>query len=203
MAKHELATFAGGCFWCMVSPFDEFPGVVKVVSGYTGGHQPNPTYEQVCAGGTGHVEAVQITYDPEILAYETFTDVLASDRSHRSRGSSAIRAALIAPQSSTIPGAKGCRRGIQAGLAESGADAPSHPICRPRSSGRRRLPPGFYKKNPPITRTTARARAGMSLSGTLVLEARSHRPQGKADGYPVPGNPGKRDGTAFPERVLG
>lgn len=75
MASHELATFAGGCFWCMVSPFDEYPGVVKVVSGYTGGNMPDPTYEQVCAGGTGHVEAVQITYDPHILSYETLLEM--------------------------------------------------------------------------------------------------------------------------------
>lgn len=72
---NELATFAGGCFWCMVSPFDEYPGVVKVVSGYTGGHVKNPTYEQVCKGDTGHVEAVQITYDPKVLSYETLLEM--------------------------------------------------------------------------------------------------------------------------------
>lgn len=75
MARQELATFAGGCFWCMVSPFDEYPGVVKVDSGYTGGHVKNPTYEQVCAGDTGHVEAIQITYDPEVLPYETLLEM--------------------------------------------------------------------------------------------------------------------------------
>ena len=75
MTKHELATFAGGCFWCMVSPFDEYPGVIQVVSGYTGGHVDNPTYEQVCTTETGHVEAVQITYDPEILPYETLLEM--------------------------------------------------------------------------------------------------------------------------------
>lgn len=67
----ELATFAGGCFWCMVSPFDEQPGIIKVVSGYTGGHTENPTYEEVCSDTTGHYEAVQITYDPEKMSYET------------------------------------------------------------------------------------------------------------------------------------
>ena len=54
---YELATFAGGCFWCMVAPFEAEPGVVKVVSGYTGGTKKNPTYEEVCQGGTGHIEA--------------------------------------------------------------------------------------------------------------------------------------------------
>ncbi|MBO2945157.1 peptide-methionine (S)-S-oxide reductase MsrA [Paenibacillus sp. F411] len=68
--KTELATFAGGCFWCMVSPFDEMPGIEKVVSGYTGGHKANPTYEEVCSETTGHYEAVQITFQPDIFPYE-------------------------------------------------------------------------------------------------------------------------------------
>ena len=68
--QYELATFAGGCFWCMVEPFDEQPGIMKVVSGYTGGHTENPTYEEVCSDTTGHYEAVQITFDPAIFPYE-------------------------------------------------------------------------------------------------------------------------------------
>ncbi|EIT83653.1 peptide methionine sulfoxide reductase [Fictibacillus macauensis ZFHKF-1] len=66
----QKATFAGGCFWCMVSPFDEQPGIVSVVSGYTGGHTENPTYEEVCSNQTGHYEAVQITYEPDVFSYE-------------------------------------------------------------------------------------------------------------------------------------
>ncbi|WP_232735762.1 peptide-methionine (S)-S-oxide reductase MsrA [Alteribacter populi] len=66
----KQATFAGGCFWCMVSPFDEQPGIDRVVSGYTGGHKVNPTYEEVCTNTTGHLEAVQITYDPNVFPYE-------------------------------------------------------------------------------------------------------------------------------------
>jgi peptide-methionine (S)-S-oxide reductase len=69
------ASFAGGCFWCMVHPFDELPGVVSVTSGYTGGHKANPTYQEVSAGGTGHVEAVQIVYDPARISYEKLLDV--------------------------------------------------------------------------------------------------------------------------------
>ena len=61
MKKTEVATFAGGCFWCMVAPFAELPGVEKVVSGYTGGHKEKPTYEEVASKTTGHHEAVQIT----------------------------------------------------------------------------------------------------------------------------------------------
>jgi len=68
--KVALATFAGGCFWCMVKPFETWPGIVSVVSGYTGGHTVNPTYEEVCSETTGHVEAVQITFDPAIISYE-------------------------------------------------------------------------------------------------------------------------------------
>lgn len=68
--QHEQAIFAGGCFWCMVKPFDQWPGVKEVVSGYTGGHKPNPTYEEVCSETTGHYEAVRITFDPEVISYE-------------------------------------------------------------------------------------------------------------------------------------
>lgn len=65
-----VATFAGGCFWCVESDFDAIPGVEKTVSGYTGGELDDPTYKQVTAGGTGHREAVEITYDPEVVSYE-------------------------------------------------------------------------------------------------------------------------------------
>ncbi|WP_146549068.1 peptide-methionine (S)-S-oxide reductase MsrA [Rummeliibacillus suwonensis] len=70
----EKATFAGGCFWCMVKPFDEQPGIESVISGYTGGYIENPSYQQVCSDLTGHFEAVQITYDPEIFPYEKLVE---------------------------------------------------------------------------------------------------------------------------------
>ncbi|AMA71508.1 MULTISPECIES: peptide-methionine (R)-S-oxide reductase MsrB [Aneurinibacillus] len=73
--RYELATFAGGCFWCMVSPFEEMPGIIKVVSGYTGGHKENPTYEEVCSDTTGHYEAVQITFEPDVFPYEKLLDI--------------------------------------------------------------------------------------------------------------------------------
>ncbi|MGN8647009.1 peptide-methionine (R)-S-oxide reductase MsrB [Gracilibacillus sp. HCP3S3_G5_1] len=66
----EKAIFAGGCFWCMVEPFDTQPGIEQVISGYTGGDKPNPTYEEVCTNTTGHREAVEITYNPEIFPYQ-------------------------------------------------------------------------------------------------------------------------------------
>ncbi|MED5016348.1 peptide-methionine (S)-S-oxide reductase MsrA [Paenibacillus chibensis] len=65
----ELATFAGGCFWCMVKPFDELPGIRSIVSGYTGGRTENPTYEEVGTETTGHLEAVQITFEPGVFPY--------------------------------------------------------------------------------------------------------------------------------------
>jgi peptide methionine sulfoxide reductase msrA/msrB len=74
-AKIEKATFAGGCFWCMVPPFDKLDGVTEVTSGYTGGHKDNPTYEEVSAGKTGHVEAIQVTYDPSKVSYEKLLEV--------------------------------------------------------------------------------------------------------------------------------
>ena len=73
--KLEKATFAGGCFWCMVKPFDTLPGIESVISGYTAGHVENPTYEQVCTGTTGHTEAVQITFDPEVFPYKDLVEV--------------------------------------------------------------------------------------------------------------------------------
>lgn len=73
--RYELATFAGGCFWCMVKPFDQWPGIIKVVSGYTGGNVENPTYEQVCSDTTGHYEAVQITFDPSVFSYKELLEV--------------------------------------------------------------------------------------------------------------------------------
>jgi len=69
------AIFGGGCFWCMEPPFDKLAGVVSTTSGYIGGRTPNPTYEQVSGGGTGHVEVVQVVYDPSKVSYEKLLDV--------------------------------------------------------------------------------------------------------------------------------
>lgn len=66
----ELATFAGGCFWCVESGFEKVPGVVDAISGYSGGHVKNPTYEQTTTGNTGHLESVQVRYDPNMISYE-------------------------------------------------------------------------------------------------------------------------------------
>lgn len=71
----NYATFAGGCFWCTEKAFSERPGILLVVSGYTGGTIENPTYEQVCSGQSGHVEAVQITYDDQLISYDTLLTI--------------------------------------------------------------------------------------------------------------------------------
>lgn len=71
----KTAVFAGGCFWCMVKPFDTQSGIISVVSGYTGGHVKNPTYEQVTTGTTGHTEAVEIRYDPMVITYGELVEI--------------------------------------------------------------------------------------------------------------------------------
>lgn len=75
MSQFAKATFAGGCFWCMVKPFDHYDGVISVIAGYTGGHVENPTYQQVCKGDTGHTEAVEITFDPKKMSYNELLDI--------------------------------------------------------------------------------------------------------------------------------
>lgn len=153
MANHQLASFAGGCFWCMVSPFDEYPGVVKVVSGYTGGHVKNPTYEQVCSGDTGHVEAIQITYDPEVLPYETLLDMFWRQIDPTDPGGqfcdqgSSYHTAIFYHTPEQQAAAEASKRA----LAESGRfDAP---IVTPILPAAEFWPAedyhqGFYKKNP-------------------------------------------------------
>ena len=74
-ANQERAIFAGGCFWCMVEPFETWPGIVSVLSGYTGGNVDNPSYDQVSSGVTGHVEAVEIIYDNRIVSYQELMDL--------------------------------------------------------------------------------------------------------------------------------
>ncbi len=71
----EVATFGGGCFWCLEGPFDRLPGVLSTISGFSGGHTANPSYKQVSYGGTGHTEVVQVTYDASIISYEKLLDV--------------------------------------------------------------------------------------------------------------------------------
>jgi peptide-methionine (S)-S-oxide reductase len=71
----ETATLGGGCFWCLEAVYQELKGVQKMESGYTGGHVPNPTYEQVCEGTTGHVEVVKVTFNPDVVTYREILEI--------------------------------------------------------------------------------------------------------------------------------
>ena len=73
-AAIEKATFGAGCFWCVEAMFQDIKGVSKVVSGYSGGHVKNPSYKEVCTGRTGHAEVIQVTYDPDLVSYETLLE---------------------------------------------------------------------------------------------------------------------------------
>ena len=73
--RYEFATFAGGCFWCVESDFEKNDGVIEVISGYTGGEESNPTYDEVASGQTGHVEAIQVKYDPQKISYDELLDI--------------------------------------------------------------------------------------------------------------------------------
>lgn len=75
MAQTQLATFAGGCFWCMQPPYDKTEGVITTTVGYIGGGTLNPTYEEVSGGDTGHTEGIQIEYDPELVSYDQLLDI--------------------------------------------------------------------------------------------------------------------------------
>jgi peptide-methionine (S)-S-oxide reductase len=78
MSRTEAATLGGGCFWCLEAVFDELRGVEEVVSGYSGGTVPEPTYTQVCAGTTGHAEVVRVTFDPTVVSFQGILEVYFS-----------------------------------------------------------------------------------------------------------------------------
>ena len=78
MAQRETAILAGGCFWCLEAVYDRLEGVDSVESGYMGGDMPNPTYERVCDGDTGHAEVVRVTFDPTIISYRELLEVFFS-----------------------------------------------------------------------------------------------------------------------------
>jgi peptide-methionine (S)-S-oxide reductase len=119
-AKRAVATFAGGCFWCMEGPFEKLPGVRSVTSGYTGGQKKNPTYEEVSAGVTGHAEAVQIVYDPGKIRYEQLLDVfwrnidpLTPDAQFCDHGSQ-YRSAIFFHDDAQRQAAEASKQGIEA-----------------------------------------------------------------------------------------
>jgi len=88
MNQLKTATFAGGCFWCMASAFDDTPGIEQVVSGYMGGDVDNPSYEHVCTGGTGHAEVIQVHFDPKIITYQELLKIFFSQINPTDKGGS-------------------------------------------------------------------------------------------------------------------
>ncbi|MEJ8304703.1 peptide-methionine (S)-S-oxide reductase MsrA [Saccharibacillus sacchari] len=111
--------FAGGCFWCMVSPFDELPGIVSVVSGYTGGHTENPTYDEVAGETTGHAEAVRIVFDPRLFPYTRLLDLFwqqidptDADGQFQDRGAS-YRTAIFVTSERQRQEAEASKRSVQ------------------------------------------------------------------------------------------
>ena len=133
-SKLASAIFAGGCFWCTEADFDKIPGVVSTVSGYSGGKVANPTYEQVSAGGTGHIEAVRVVYDPARVSYQTLVarffrtvDPLDSGGQFCDRGYQYRTAIFVAGPAE--------RRVAEATRARaspcSGSPSPHHPPRRP------------------------------------------------------------------------
>jgi len=73
--QHEITTLGGGCFWCLEAVYDQLEGVLDVVSGYSGGHIPNPDYKSVCTGRTGHAEVVQVSFDPAVVSFQEILEV--------------------------------------------------------------------------------------------------------------------------------
>jgi peptide methionine sulfoxide reductase msrA/msrB len=99
----EVATFAGGCFWCMEPPFEKLAGVNEVISGYTGGDVMNPSYEEVASGTTGHLEAVRVVYDPKVISYEKLLDGFGDKLTQQMMGVNLLIAeSLIYPLFSTL-----------------------------------------------------------------------------------------------------
>src|SRR5688572_5007457 len=74
-SKHEFITLGGGCFWCVEAVFQRVPGVIKSVSGYSGGHKQNPTYEDICAHGTGHAEVIRLEFDPAVVSLDRIFEI--------------------------------------------------------------------------------------------------------------------------------
>jgi len=118
--ERAVATFAGGCFWCLEAAFEGVDGVASATSGYTGGHKPKPTYEEVSAGGTGHAESVQVLYDPSRIRYERLLEIfwhnidpLARDAQFCDHGTQ-YRSAIFVHDEAQRSAAEQSRRALEA-----------------------------------------------------------------------------------------
>lgn len=145
-----MTTFAGGCFWCMESPFDKLSGVQSVTAGYTGGDVKNPTYEQVSDGGTGHLESVQVVYDPMRVSYAKLLDVFwhnidPSDNTGQfcDKGPQ-YRSAIFYHDAAQKNLAEESKRGVQKRIANVATDIlPASTFYRAEEYHQH-----YYKKNP-------------------------------------------------------
>ncbi|OFW68270.1 MAG: peptide-methionine (S)-S-oxide reductase [Actinobacteria bacterium RBG_13_63_9] len=118
--RHAVATFAGGCFWCMEPPFDKLDGVTSTTSGYTGGQKKDPSYEEVSSGSTGHAESVQVVYDPTRITYQKLLEVfwhnidpVAVDRQFCDAGTQ-YRSAIFYHDETQRRMAEGSKKALQA-----------------------------------------------------------------------------------------
>ncbi len=123
-AETKDAYFAGGCFWCVESDFEKLDGVVEAVSGYMGGHTPNPTYESTSAGGTGHAETVRVTYDPAKVSYADLlthfwhnVDPLTANAQFCDKGSQ-YRTAIFSTDETELAAAKASREAVEEELGK-------------------------------------------------------------------------------------
>ena len=136
--ERAVAVFAGGCFWCTEADFDKMPGVISTTSGYTGGRVRNPTYKQVSAGGTGHIEAVQVVYDPARISYATLAsrfirtiDPLDAGGSFCDRGYS-YRSAFFVANPAQRQAAEAAKESAAAAISATSSMTARH---RPASAG--------------------------------------------------------------------
>jgi len=149
----ELATFAGGCFWCTESDFDKVDGVFMTISGYIGGHTKNPTYKDVTSGSSGHTEAVQITFDPRKVSYERLLEVYwrsidptDKDGQFCDRGSS-YRPEIFAHGEAQLKAAEASKAAlIKSGVLKQPVVVPVTPA--PTFTKAEDYHQDFYKKNP-------------------------------------------------------
>ena len=179
-AKHQpaskLATFAGGCFWCVEPPFDKTPGVLETTVGYTGGQEKNPTYKQVSAGLTGHLEAIQVRYDPKKVSYEKLLEVFWRNIDPTDERWPVCRPRQTVPHSDLLPQRQAKKDLLgphekslrKAAFFRSPSTRPyalPEPSTRPRSTIRTTT-----KRAQGTTTATEAARDAMPLSGRLGLE---------------------------------
>jgi peptide-methionine (S)-S-oxide reductase len=151
--QYRQAIFAGGCFWCMEPPYDELAGVVATTSGYAGGHLRAPTYQAVTAGRSGHLEVVQVTYDPKLVSYEELLDVywrnvdpLDAGGQFCDRGES-YTTAIFATTPRQVKLATNSKRGIEAELGRA-VVTPVRELEAPGFYPAEDYHQNYYQKNP-------------------------------------------------------